>query len=280
VTRPGESIVVLGTTALIASLTPEPVWEPWGVGANLPLDPLHGWLRTLATMAGTVNLDWILGITGYPTGADADLQQELAHTQPGAGGVVYLPFISPGGERAPFVKPNARGSFHGFGVETTRADLVRAVLEGVAFAIADCARFVPMGEAPVRLTGGGSRSELWCGILASALGRPVVVVAGDDLGALGAAMSAGVATGVFPTFEDAGRRVARLGQQFAPVPEVAALYQSHFQLYQELVSTQLSWWDHRAALYAPGTAITDSEGSTIRSRRSRRPRAPGSSSLR
>jgi xylulokinase len=109
--------------------------------------------------------------------------------------VIFLPYLS--GERTPHDDPSARGVFFGLGHETTRADLGRAVLEGVAFAFADGQEaLLAAGTAIERVTviGGGARSRLWGRILASALGRPLDYRAGAELGpAFGAARLARLA---------------------------------------------------------------------------------------
>ncbi|MFD1810339.1 FGGY-family carbohydrate kinase [Gemmobacter lanyuensis] len=93
------------------------------------------WIRALPATVGTASLDWILGIIG----ADAtDVDRLLAQSRPGAIGVAALPYFSATGERAPFVDVNARGMLSGLNTSTTRADLVRAVCESVAYAARHC----------------------------------------------------------------------------------------------------------------------------------------------
>ena len=116
---------------------------------------------------------------------------------PGAEGLTFLPYLT--GERTPHFDPSARGAFVGLTVRHDRGALVRAVLEGVAYALRDAADLVA-GEAVrvSRVSGGGARSELWLQIVASVLGTPLERVAVDEGAAYGAALLGGVSAGVWP----------------------------------------------------------------------------------
>ncbi|HYF92416.1 MAG TPA: FGGY-family carbohydrate kinase [Symbiobacteriaceae bacterium] len=243
---PGNAVTILGSTALSTVISSAPVLEPEVVGINLPL-PCGGWARLMSTMAGTLNLDWVLGLV------DLDLptaMSEAASVPPGAGGILFLPFVSPGGERAPFVKPTARAGFFGLGQQTGRAQLVRSVLEGLALAVRHSYAHLPAVSGSVRLVGGGARSPGWCQILADMLGYEIEVLSTEELGALGVALSAGVTLGVLPDLPVALQQWVKPRHRYNPGP-AAPLYGDLFRLYTALIDSQMPLWDQRAAISWP-----------------------------
>jgi xylulokinase len=132
-------------------------------------------------------LGWIASLTGAADESALLAEVEASDRDPGS--VIFLPYLS--GERTPHNDPHAKGVFFGLSHETTRADLGRAVLEGVAFALADGqAALLAAGTSinTVSLIGGGARSTLWGEILASAVDRSLAYAAGAEIGpAFGAA---------------------------------------------------------------------------------------------
>lgn len=191
VTEPGDGLLIVGTT-----LVCEVVTERFPTGGELAGQTLNTWrperwIRAMPAMVGTASLDWVTELTGAdPTGLDA----LLAGGSPGAGGVVALPFFSPAGERAPFLDPDARGALEGLTVQTTRADVVRAICESIAYAARHCFEAAGL-TGRIVVCGGGAASTEWLRIFASVLGRPLHLARQPEVGARGAAMSAMVATG-------------------------------------------------------------------------------------
>lgn len=158
------------------------------------------------TLAAGESLRWIRNVLrGLPVGSGsdaaglsfADLDRLAGSAEPGAGGTLFLPYLN--GERCPYPDAAARGAFVGLSTRTTLADLVRAVLEGVAFSMRDVMQLLAeqgIEPAACRLAGGGSQSALWRGIFAQVLGRPITTVAASAEGtAYGTALLAGIAHG-------------------------------------------------------------------------------------
>ncbi len=146
-------------------------------------------------MVGTPNLDWVRDTLGLADRSWNELER-LARTAPdGSGGVVYLPYGSPSGERAPFVDAAASASWVGMNVTTTPAQLLRSVFEGLAFSVAECLDLLDAGDR-VPVCGGGARSDLLCQLLADVSGRTIVRTADPEVGARGAAVVALVAAGL------------------------------------------------------------------------------------
>ncbi len=192
VIRPGDALLSLGTSGVYFvagdQFAPNPARAIHAFCHCLP----GTWHQMAVSLSAASCLTWLTGVTGAPS--EAALLQEI-EAQDHDSGVLFLPYLS--GERTPHDDPHARGVFFGLGHETTRADLGRAVLEGVAFAFADGQEaLLAAGTAIERVTviGGGARSRLWGRILASALGRPLDYRAGAELGpAFGAARLARLA---------------------------------------------------------------------------------------
>ena len=136
----------------------------------------------------------------------AVLLDQAAAVPAGADGLLFLPYLA--GERSPHMDPHARGAWVGLSLAHDRRHMVRALVEGVGFAYADCLeRMRALGIEPpsVMLTGGGARGELWRTILAAQLRVPLATGTAAEGPALGAAILAQVGSGVTP---DLGRAVA------------------------------------------------------------------------
>ncbi len=250
----GQAMVMLGTTALAGVILDEPVFEPADIGASVCHAPAGRWMRALGSMAGTPNLDWYLqalgeGIRTEASAADRDtfavLEEEIAASPPGAGGVIYHPYLR--GERVPFNAPDARGSFFGLCMETSRGDVARAVSEGVAYAVRHMFEAVRAPVTEVRLCGGGARNQTWSQILADVTGARMIVAAGSQFGALGAAIAAGVGVGLYPDYASAVERCVRVERVHEPDLGRHALYDERFSLYTDLIGAMEPYWNRLAA---------------------------------
>ncbi|MET8388438.1 FGGY-family carbohydrate kinase [Streptosporangium canum] len=190
VVRPGDGLLIIGTTLACEVVTDRLDLD--GEPAGQTLCTPDGWLRAMPAMTGTAALDWLLRLVGAGHGELGDL---LAQSPPGARGVRFLPYLSPSGERAPFVEPAARGRLDGLELAVTKADVVRAGCEGLAFAARHCFEAAGLtGE--VAVCGGGTGSEAWLQLFADALGRPLRLARGPEVGARGAALAAARRFGV------------------------------------------------------------------------------------
>jgi xylulokinase len=161
----------------------------------------------------------------------AELDALAATSAPGAGGVIFTPWLA--GERTPVADRNARGGFHNLSLSTSRADLVRAVLEGVAYndrwTLDIVERFVGRRLDRLRMVGGGARSDLWCQIHADVLNRTIEQVAEpESTGLRGAALGAGLAMGILEAKDL--RALVPVRAVFRPAPGRVA---THARLYAE-----------------------------------------------
>ena len=186
------------------------------------------------TLSAGASLRWWRDIGG--AGLDYDQLAHLASQAPaGSEGLVFLPYLA--GERTPHLDAHARGAFVGLHLRHTPAHLVRAVMEGVAFSLADCLDLVRSMGIPiheVRATGGGARSELWRQLQADVFGLPIHRNRVDEGPALGAALLAGVACGVFASVEEAANIVKVDEHAETPDPAAHALYEKQRRVYAAL----------------------------------------------
>jgi sugar (pentulose or hexulose) kinase len=190
-------------------------------GLTFGLLPLVGrwyWLGGLSSSGGS--LDWLRGILGDPPLSYAQLHAIQESLGPGPGDLLYMPYLA--GSGAPRPDPSARGAFIGLAATHTRADMLRAVLEGAAYQLesirragADLAtpRAAEAGEsrqtAAIAVAGGGARNRPWLQIKADVYGVPLDALADDEATLLGAALVAGVGCGVYRDAAEALARAAR-----------------------------------------------------------------------
>jgi xylulokinase len=163
------------------------------------------------------------------------LNQAVSETLPGAGGVIFTPWLH--GNRSPREDAHARAMFFNLGLNTGKRMLIRAVLEGVAlhkrWMLEAIERTIPRQEK-VRLVGGGAKSEVWCQIMADVTGRRIETVENaQDVGTLGAAVVCGVGLGIIPDFRTATKFI-RVSDRFEPRQEYKSLYDRHFEVFQSL----------------------------------------------
>jgi erythritol kinase len=236
VRQPGDGLVILGTTLGCAVLTDRVDTDGPPAGMLLCMPEADHWVRVMPAMVGTPSLEWALAITGARR---EEIDALLAASEPGAGGVVVLPYFAPAGERAPFVDPTARGQLIGLSLESTRADLVRAVCEGIAYAVRHCLESAGLAPgARVFLSGGGVRSEGWRQILADVLQRPLVLARQPESGARGAALAALAAVGRVVDLEV----WTRPDGVVEPRTELGGLYDAGMAFYRERLEAARGHW--------------------------------------
>src|SRR5690554_1229004 len=197
--RQGIVALTLGTSGVVFASADSPFIEPEGRLHSFchAVPGLWHLMGVMLSAAGSLRWyrDTMAPGTDFP-----DLLSEANAIPPGSDGLLFLPYLT--GERTPYPDPLARGAFVGFTVRHTRAHMTRAVLEGVAFGLKDIFNLMQQSGLPapdqVRVSGGGAKSPLWRQILADVLGTELVTVNTTEGAAYGAALLAGVGTGVWP----------------------------------------------------------------------------------
>ncbi|HYA09892.1 MAG TPA: xylulokinase, partial [Gaiellaceae bacterium] len=203
--RPGPLSVVLGTSGVVFAVLPAYEPDPQA-RVHVFCHAVPGTWHAMGVMLSAAgSLRWLRdSVVGE---SFEELTQEAARWPAGVEGLLFQPYLA--GERTPHADPHARAAFVGLSLRHDRGALVRAVLEGVAYGLRDSLELVrALGvDAEVcRVSGGGARSPLWLGIVASVLGLPLErTAASEDGAAFGAALLAGVVCG---TFADAAEAVA------------------------------------------------------------------------
>ena len=243
--RDYQAHLYLGTSSWLLCHVPFKRTDPLHAIASLPSSIPGRWFAANEQdMAGGC-LEWLIRSVLYPPGplgrgappADihARLEAAVMATEPGAGKVIFTPWLN--GEKTPVDDQRLRGGFHNIGMTTSLEQLVRAVHEGVAlntrWLLGHLERFVGRRLEPVRAIGGGARSAAWCQIYADVLGRPIHRVAKPRMAnARGAALIAGVALGDL-RFDDIPERVP-VAARFEPNPAHRVTYEQLFEAFVDL----------------------------------------------
>ncbi|GAA3676548.1 FGGY-family carbohydrate kinase [Nonomuraea antimicrobica] len=221
---PGQACAILGTTLCTEVLVESPGLDgqPTGITIALP----GGYLRAFPTFAGTEVVQWTCRLLGLSS--PAELGELALLSRPGAGGLAFLPYLSPAGERAPFSDPLARGALLGMSFEHGREQVARAVLEGLTMVIRDCLTATGAAPTELRVSGGGSANDAWLGLITDVTGLPVRRSADSEVGARGAYLVGLAATGAAPSVATAAAEHVRLRDAVEPDPARRAFYDRLF----------------------------------------------------
>ncbi len=247
VVQSGLALVSIGTSGVVLAHADSPQ-----VDTSSPVPRVHtfnhavpsAWYLMGVTQGAGLSLRWLRDNIGLPeralenwTGIDAYelLAREAAHVPAGSSGLFFLPYLQ--GERTPHLDAYARGGWIGLSAIHDRRHLVRSVLEGVAFSLKDC--FAILNEQglqieQVRATGGGAKSSLWRQIIADVLNVELVTTSAQEGPAFGAALLAGVASGIYQSIQQACALTVRAVERTTPNPENAALYTRAYETYRAL----------------------------------------------
>lgn len=232
VVRSGEAFLSLGTSGVYFVAGDRYAPNPDGAVHTFCHCLPGAWHRMSVILSAASCLSWVVKLTGAAD--EASLLAEIEASPFRTVRPIFLPYLS--GERTPHNDPLAQGVFFGMTHETTRADLGRAVLEGVAFAFADGQDALMAGKTPIKevnVIGGGARSELWGRILASVLQRSLTYREGGEAGpAYGAARLARLAhTGERPEAVCTAPKVIRV---IEPDPVAVPSYREKHLAYREI----------------------------------------------
>ena len=176
-------------------------------------------------------MDEIIGTKDYGT-------EQAAITKLGENHVYFLPYLM--GERSPHNDPDARGTFIGMTMDTSRADMTQAVLEGVAFALRDSfeiAKSLGIQINRTKICGGGAKSILWKKIIANVLNVKVDVPETEEGPGYGAAILAAVACGEYASVEEAAQKLLKVVDTVEPDAELAAKYEKRYAQFKQIYPT-------------------------------------------
>jgi xylulokinase len=170
---------------------------------------------------------------------------------PGSDGVIFLPYMM--GERSPLWHTSARGVLFGLSLSTPRGAVIRAILEGSAFALRHnlhVARQAGVHTREVRSVGGGTRSALWNQIKADVLGLPVLLPRASIGAPFGDAMLVGMGLGLYSDILSTLRQIVQIRTVYEPNPDHHALYSELYQLFRSLYDHLHEDFDRSAAIFA------------------------------
>jgi xylulokinase len=233
----GVVSATIGTSGVVFAATARPALDPLGRVHTFCHAVPGRWHVMGVTQAAGLSLRWFRDRFGTGTDDTSDpyerLIAEAATAPPGADGVLWAPYLM--GERTPHLDPQARAALVGLTASHTRAHVIRAILEGVAFSLRDTLTIFTEMNVPVetiRLGGGGARSTLWQQIQADVYGRGVEIVEAEEGAAYGAALLAGVGGGAWASVEEACATAVRIRTSVEPEPESTRLMDERYQSYQ------------------------------------------------
>ncbi|MEA2175349.1 MAG: xylulokinase [Blastocatellia bacterium] len=239
IVRAGTVSATIGTSGVVFAVTEQPSLDAGGRVHTFCHAIPGRWHVMGVTQAAGLSLRWFRDQFGAGPENGRDpyerLTEEAASVAPGAGGALWTPYLM--GERTPHLDPHARASLVGLTASHTRAHVIRAILEGVAFSLRDTFEIFKEMNVPVetvRLGGGAARSALWRQIQADVYGREVTTVEAEEGAAYGAALLAGVGSGAWPTVDAACERVVRVASVISPQPSVVEILDRQYEAYRAL----------------------------------------------
>jgi xylulokinase len=247
VVRPGSVSATIGTSGVVFAATDRPALDRQGRVHTFCHAVPGRWHVMGVTQAAGLSLRWFRdrfgagaasageGEAAAGDGRDAYeiLCEEAGGAPPGADGVLWTPYLM--GERTPHLDPQARAALVGLTMSHTRAHVVRAILEGVAFSLRDTLTIFAEMDVPVRgikLGGGGARSALWRQIQADVYGQTIESVEAEEGAAYGAALLAGVGGGAWSTVDEACEACVRVRARVEPDAARASLMNERYRVYR------------------------------------------------
>jgi xylulokinase len=252
IARAGAVSATIGTSGVVFAATDRPALDPHGRLHTFCHAIPGRWHVMGVTQAAGLSLRWFrdqFGVRphaqcGSTQHSQAGLQEkdpydiladEAAGVPAGSEGAFWVPYLM--GERTPHLDPNARAAMVGLTASHTRAHVIRAVMEGVAFSLKDTFTIFEEMKIPVtsiRLGGGGARSPLWRQIQADVYGHEVEIVAAEEGAAYGAAILGGVGAGGWKSVDEACERVVKVAKRIEPNPAASKTMQAAYQTYRKI----------------------------------------------
>ena len=243
VVKAGKAFTTIGTSGVVYAVSDTVSIDLEGRVHTLCASVPGKWTVMSCTQGAGLSLKWIRDNFCYEELMEAEkkgmdpyqIMTELAQKAGvGAGGLIYLPYLM--GERSPHPDPDSRGVFFGLSAMHNKSNIIRAVMEGVAFSQLECVdvfRELGVNIDDMMACGGGGRSELWRQMLADLYQCPVSTIKSDEGPASGAAILAGVGAGIYKSVEEGCRITIRKNIVQQPQNNYNA-YEGYYELYKKL----------------------------------------------
>ncbi|MDD3140321.1 MAG: xylulokinase [Lachnospiraceae bacterium] len=234
ITQVGGASVNIGTSGQVSFQSDRAILNP-KLSTNTFCGYQKGrWITMGAIMNAGLSLKWcneLLQQNDYKM-----INEIVEQVKPGSGGVVFLPYLN--GERTPHLNPNISGEFVGLNLNTGRAELTRAVMEGVAYALMQCIEVcgdLGLKAESLVASGGGARSLPWLQMQADIYNIPLKVAKTQEQAGLGAAIAAGVGSGVYRNIQEGCQTVVKYQDMvMMPNQKNHETYQAYYQLYKDI----------------------------------------------
>ncbi|MEQ8676792.1 MAG: FGGY-family carbohydrate kinase [Aggregatilineales bacterium] len=253
VIHPGQACIIAGTWSINEVVTDKPIDDKQLFMNSIYTQKTNMVIEASATSAS--NLEWFVknfcadeqlearerGISVYEI-----CNEKVAQLEAGSTNIIFHPFLFGSN-----VQASARAGFYGVAGWHTKDHMLRAIYEGVVYGhMSHIKKLIASGIQldMARFTGGAARSEVWSQMFADAIGIPMEVVDGEEMGARGAAMCAGIGIGVYDNYQDAVEKAVRVKRRYEPNPECASVYGERFIEHQNLVQVMQEAWDRLGKL--------------------------------
>ncbi len=236
----GDAFTTIGTSGVVFVHTKEMSIDPAGRVHTFCCAVPGEWHVMGVTQGAGLSLRWFrdnfcADIVEKEENPYKVMDDMADHSGISARKLLFLPYLM--GERTPHLDPNARGAFIGLSAIHDRGDMIRAIMEGVSYSLADCLSVLDeMGVHPEKMLacGGGGTSILWRQMLADIYGMPVSTVESKEAPALGVAILAMVGAGIYPTVQEACDKILHLKTTTAPISENSEKYDRIYAVYRAL----------------------------------------------
>jgi xylulokinase len=230
----GKVSCTIGTSGVVFAFLAQPAYDPAGRVHTFCHAVPNAWHVMGVTQGAGLSLQWFRN-QFTPEVAYDDLTADATLSPAGAHGLFWLPYLM--GERTPHLDAEARAAWVGLTARHRRADLVRALLEGVCYSQKDGLEIInALGATPqqVRLSGGGAKSPFWHQLFADIFAQDVATLETQEGSAYGAALLALVGTGEFSSAAEVCHIAVKEVEVKKPDPEAAAFYAKRYDLYRSL----------------------------------------------
>jgi L-xylulokinase len=249
-----QACLVMGSWSINEVITREPIVDPGLFMTTLFADP--GLFMTVEGSAtSATNLEWFVNQCCGDERAEAKRRgvsvyeicnEEVASLPPGSTNIIFHPFLYGSN-----VQPTARAGFYGVAGWHTRAHLLRALYEGVVFGHLSHIEKLRKAGAQInsaRLAGGGSRSVVWSQMFADTIQVPMEISDGNELGARGAALSAGIGAGIYKDYAEAVQEAVSVVRVHEPIPVNTPFYLTRYAEYRRLIDVMQVPWEELSQL--------------------------------
>ena len=244
VVEKGKAFITIGTSGVLYAHADSVAVDTGGRVNTFCAAVPNSWVVFGCTLAAGMSLQWLRNNFFLPEMKVAEglgqdpyeiMTAQAARVPIGANRLIFLPYLM--GERSPILDPNARAVFFGLSAIHTKYDMLRSVMEGVIYAQRQCLdihRDMGIEFNEIYATGGGGTSQLWRQMIADIFDLPVITIQNREGPALGAAILAGVGTGLYPSIPEACKRIIKPNAPQHPISENSKKYAPYYKLFCDI----------------------------------------------